>query len=147
LVLDLAFEETQHYEMRSTKLVITLGFFFMIAQMASADPLGKAALIGTWDYTSYTLIQKGKPSGTLQFKPHTMLFTYHEDGTWEMEASDSTHTTHNGSFEIHGSELIMKKADGSPYQDCDVELTDNGKQMVLKDKRSIITASKVETAP
>ena len=134
-------------KMRVITLLAIFTFCLPFALIASTKTLDKAALIGTWDYTSYTLIQKGKPSGTLQFKPHTMLFTYHEDGTWEMEASDSTHTTHNGSFEIHGSELIMKKADGSPYQDCDVELTDNGKQMVLKDKRSIITASKVETAP
>jgi hypothetical protein len=146
-VLDLALEEIQHYEMRSIKLVTTLGFFFVVAQMASADPLGKAALIGKWDCTSYTVLQKGKRSGTLQFKPHTMLFTYQEDGTWEMEASDATHTILNGSFEIHGSELIMKNTDGSAYQDWVVELKDEGKQMVLTDKRSVVTASKVETAP
>jgi hypothetical protein len=143
----LSLEEIQHYEMRSIKSVTALGFFFVIAQVASADPLAKAALIGKWDYTSYTLLQKGKPSGTLQFKPHTMLFTYHEDGTWEMEASDATHTILNGRFEIHGSELIVKKADGSAYQDWVVELKDDQKRMVLTDKRSVITASKIEAAP
>jgi hypothetical protein len=113
--------------------------------MAPAAPLDKATLIGRWDYTSYTILQKGKPSGTVQFKPGTMLFTYREDGTWKMEAQDASHTKLNGSYEVHGAELIMKKADGSLYQDFDTELKNEGKGMIMKDKRSIVTASKVDT--
>src|SRR6266436_1091854 len=100
--------------MRSVKLLLILVFFCVIAHVASAEPLNKATLIGRWDYTSYTLLQKGKPSGTVQLKPGTLSYTYREDGTWEMEAGDATHTRLNGSFEVHGTELIMKKADGSP---------------------------------
>ena len=64
-----------------------------------------------------------------------------------MQAADATHTALNGTYEVHGAELIMKKSDGSPYQDFDVELKNNGKEMVLKDKNSIVTASSLETAP
>ena len=133
--------------MRSIKLLLIPTFFLVIANLAYADPLDKTALVGRWDYTSYAILQKGKLSGTVQFKPGTMLFTYRDDGTWEMEAGDATHTRLNGSYEVHGTELIMKKADGSPYQDFDVELKSGGKVMVMRDKRSIVTASKIETAP
>jgi hypothetical protein len=133
--------------LRSTKLPLIFAYLCVIAHVAFADPLDKTALIGRWDYTSYTMLQKGKPSGTVQFKPGTMLFSYHENGTWEMEAADATHTRLNGSYEVRGTELIMKKADGSPYQDFDVELKTDGKGMILKDNRSIITANKVQITP
>lgn len=134
-------------KMRPIKTWLILMFFFATVHVAHAEPLAKAALIGRWDYTTYTALQKGKPVGAVQFKPLTMLFTYREDGTWEMEAADTTHTRLSGNFEIHGTELIMKKADGSLYQDFDVELKNNGKGMILRDKRSIITANKIEAAP
>ncbi|NYF52432.1 hypothetical protein [Tunturiibacter gelidoferens] len=86
-------------------------------------------------------------SGAVQFKPRTMLFTYHEGGAWEMEAGDATHTKLNGSYEVHDTELIMKKTDGSTYQDFTVEFRNDGKEMVMRDKRSIVTASKVEATP
>jgi hypothetical protein len=133
--------------LRSPKLLFILAFFCMVAYVAHASPLDKTVLLGKWDYTSYTMLQKGKPSGIVQFKPGTMSFTYREDGTWEMEAADATHTKLSGTYEIHGDELIMKKTDGSPYQDFNVELKSDGKGMIMKDKRSIVTASKVETAP
>jgi hypothetical protein len=133
--------------LRSPKLLFILAFFCLLARVGKADPLDRTALIGKWDYTSYTAHQKGKPSGTVQFKPGGMVFTYREDGTWEMEADDATRTKLNGSYEVHGTELIMKKADGSLYQDFNVELKDDGKGMILKDKRSIVTASKLGTAP
>ncbi len=114
---------------------------------ALASAIDRTALEGKWEFTSYTLLEKGKPSGTVQFKPGTMIFTYHQDGAWEMDANDATHTRLNGTYEVRGSELIMKRADGSPYQDFGVELKSDGKSMVLKDKRSIVSASKVETAP
>jgi hypothetical protein len=132
--------------LRSQKLPFILAFLCLIVRIGYADPLEKA-LIGKWDYTSFTVLQKGKPSGTVQFKPGTMVFTYREDGTWEMEAADATHTKLSGSYEVHGNELILKKADGSPYQDFNVELKNDGKGMIMKDKRSIVTAGKVETAP
>jgi hypothetical protein len=133
--------------LRSPKLLFIPVFFCLIAHVGYADPLEKAALIGKWDYTSFTVLQKGKPSGTVQFKPGTMVFIYREDGTWEMEAADATHTKLSGTYEVHGNELIMKKSDGSLYQDFNVELKSDGKGMTMKDKRSIVTAGKVETAP
>jgi hypothetical protein len=131
----------------SIKFLLIIALFCATPHVAFSEPLDKADLIGRWDYTSYTALQKGKPAGTVQFKPRTMVFTYREDGTWEMGAADATHTKLNGSYELHGTELIMKKAEGSTYQDFDVELEHGGKAMIMKDKRSIITASKEETAP
>ena len=124
-----------------------LALFFLIAAAVSAQTFDKTSVIGKWEFTSYTQLQHGKPSGSVNFAPGTMLFTYHEDGSWEMEAADATHTKLKGSYEIRGSELTMKKADGSPYQDWEVEMKNNGQEMVLQDKRSISTARKVQTTP
>jgi hypothetical protein len=133
-------------KLRAPWLLLFLSLYLRVPFTYAAS-LDKTALAGTWDYTTYTLLEKGKPAGTVQFKPRTMLFTYREDGTWEMEANDATHTKMNGSCEVHGNELILKKVDGSLYQDFDVELKNDGKAMNLKDKKSIITANKVQTAP
>jgi hypothetical protein len=133
-------------KLRSPWLLLFLSLC-LSAPLAYAVSLDKSTLAGVWDYTTYTLLQKGKPAGTIQFKPRSMLFTYREDGTWEMEANDTTHTRMNGSYAVHGNELILKKADGSLYQDFEVELKNDGKAMNLKDKKSIITANKVQTAP
>lgn len=132
---------------RKVNVFLAIVFCLGAAQSACAQSLDGAALVGSWDYTSYTLIENGKPSGTVQFKPRSMLFTYRADRTWQMEASDLTHTRLSGGYELHGSELIMKKADGSLYQDFMVGLLRDGQEMTLKDKRSIITAIKATTAP
>jgi len=125
---------------------VLLALFCAVSQIALAGSLDKTALIGRWDYTSYTVLKEGRPSGTVQFKPGTLVFTYHQDETWEMEANDATHTQLNGYYEVRRRQLIMRKSDGSPYQDCEVEMKDGGKAMIMKDKRSIVTATKVETA-
>ena len=65
-----------------------------------AAPIDKAALVGSWDYTTYTMLKKGKPVGTVQFKPRTMVFTYNDDGAWQMQADDATHTHRNGTYEL-----------------------------------------------
>jgi hypothetical protein len=131
--------------LRSIELALALVLPFVIADLASAAPLDKSNLVGTWNYTSYTLLEDGRPSGTAHFAPGALVFTYREDGTWEMEAADATHTRLSGSYEIRGSELIMKKADGSPYQDFQVEMDNQGQEMTMRDKRSIVTASKANT--
>ena len=113
---------------------------------ALADPLSKA-LIGKWDSTSYTVVQQGAPGDSVQMKPGTMVFTYRDDGTWEMEAADEGHTTLNGTYALQGTELILMKPDGSTYEDFNVELKSDGKEIVLRDKRSILTATKLETTP
>ena len=134
-------------KMRVITLLAIFTFCLPFALIASTKTLDKAALIGTWDYTSYTAVHKGKPSGAVQFKPGTMQFIYREDGTWEMHAADATRTELHGTYEVRAAELIMKKSDGSLYQDFDVELKNNGKDMVLKDKNSIVIAKKIETSP
>jgi hypothetical protein len=113
---------------------------------AFADPLEKA-LIGKWDSTSYTVVQQGVPGESVQMKPGTMVFTYRDDGTWVMEAADEGHTTLNGTYAIQGTELILMKPDGSTYQDFNVEIKSDGKEIVLRDKRSILTATRIEAVP
>jgi hypothetical protein len=124
-------------------LLVTLFGLPIVVNPAYAEPLDKTVLVGAWDYNSYTMLQKGKPAGTIQFKPRTMVFTYRDDGTWTMEAADATHTRLSGTYEVGGSELVLKKSDGSTYQDWQVEVRQNGAGLVLKDKASIITASKM----
>jgi hypothetical protein len=133
-------------KLRSTKLPLIAATLLAATCAALADPLGKA-LVGKWDSTSYTVVQQGKPGESVQMKPGTMVFTYRDDGTWVMEAADEGHTTLNGTYALQGSELILMKPDGSTYQDFNVELKSDGKEIVLRDKRSILTATKLETVP
>ena len=139
----------QHDRSKSNLVrLVVFAVLLAVSTLASAGPIEKQALVGRWDYTSYTLLEKGKPTGTVQFKPGSMVFTYHEDGTWKMEATDASHTRLNGTYKlVNGSELILVKADGSRYQDFDVEMASDGKGMILKDKRSILTAARLESAP
>jgi hypothetical protein len=127
-------------------MLLTASTLLVANYAAFADPLDKA-LIGRWDSTSYTVVQRGAPGDSVQMKPGTMVFTYRDDGTWVMEAADQGHTTLNGTYAIQGTELIMMKPDGSTYQDFNVELKSNGKEIVLRDKRSILTAARIETVP
>ena len=113
---------------------------------ASGASIDKLALVGSWDYTTYTMVEEGKPEGTIQFKPRSMVFTYHDDGTWQMQADDATHTHRSGTYELlHGSELIEKNLDESTYQDFQVEMSADGKSMLLRDKRSLIIAEKLDS--
>lgn len=115
-----------------------------IPLFASGASIDKAALVGSWDYTTYTMLKKGKPTGTIQFKPRSMVFTYHDDGTWQMQADDATHTHRSGTYELrNGSELVLKNSDGSPYQDFQVEMRSDGKFMLLRDDKSALTAEKL----
>lgn len=114
---------------------------------AAGATIDKAALVGSWDYTTYTMLKKGKPAGTIQFKPRSMVFTYNGDGTWQMQADDATHTHRNGTYELRdGSELVLRNPDGSPYQDFQVEMRGDGKFMLLKDSKSALTAEKLDTS-
>jgi hypothetical protein len=132
--------------MRIPTLALVLVIPILTSHAVLAETPDKTALIGMWDYASYTGLENGKPLGTLNFKPNTMVFTYQRDGTWEMRAADATHTALAGTYELRGTELILKKQDGSLYLDFQVELKNDGKVIVLRDKRSIITASKLEAS-
>jgi hypothetical protein len=127
--------------------LLVLAFCCVVAPVASANSFDRTGLIGKWDCTSLTNLQDGRPFGTVHFNPGVMSYTYSDDGTWVMEAQISKHTKLNGRYEIHGSELVMRNADGSLYEDFKVEIKDKGKEVVFKAKSSIITASKVETIP
>ncbi len=114
---------------------------------ASGASIDKAALVGSWDYTTYTMLKKGKPVGTIQFKPRSMVFTYNDDGTWQMQADDATHTHRNGTYELlHGSELVLKNPDGSGYQDFQLEMRSDGRFMLLRDNKSALTAEKLNSS-
>ncbi len=121
--------------------------FSTLPLFASGNPIDKVALVGSWDYTTYTMLKKGKPAGTVQFKPRSMVFTYNDDGTWQMQADDATHTHRGGTYELlHGSELVLKNSDGSPYQDFQVEMRSDGKFMLLRDDKSALTAEKLDSS-
>lgn len=121
--------------------------FVTIPVFASGASIDKSALVGSWDYTTYTMLKDGKPAGTLQFKPRSMVFTYSNDGTWRMQANDATHTHRSGTYQLlHGSELVLKNSDGSPYQDFQVEIRGQGRSMLLRDNKSILTADKLDSA-
>jgi len=114
---------------------------------AAGAPVDKAALVGSWDYTTYTMLKKGKPVGTVQFKPRSMVFTYNDTGAWQMQADDATHTHRSGTYELlHGSELVLKNSDGSPYQDFQVEMRSDGRFMLLRDEKSVLTAEKLDSS-
>jgi hypothetical protein len=113
---------------------------------ASGTPIDRATLVGAWDYTTYTMMRKGKPAGTVQFKPRTMVFTYTDDGIWQMQANDPTHTHRTGTYDLHGSELVLKNSDGSPYQDFQVEMRGDGRSMLLRDDKSVLTTEKLDSA-
>lgn len=118
-----------------------------VSLFAAGTEIDKAALVGSWEYTTYTMLKKGKPVGTVQFKPRSMVFTYNEDGTWQMLADDATHTHRNGTYEVlHGSKLVLKNSDGSPYQDFQVEMRSGGRFMLLRDDKSALTAEKLDSS-
>lgn len=117
-------------------------------QIAMSASISKATIAGTWDCVTLTALEKGAQSGTVRFNPRNVVFTYGEDGSWQMESNLShSHTKLNGKFELHENELILKKADGSIYQDFRIDLKDDGKTLTMKDEGSIISASKVESTP
>lgn len=125
-------------------ILLSLSTVPLFAAGASID---KAALVGSWDYTTYTMLKKGKPVGTIQFKPRSMVFTYNDDGTWQMQADDATHTRRSGTYElVHGSELVLENSDGSPYQDFQVEMRSDGRFMLLRDDKSALTAEKLDSS-
>jgi hypothetical protein len=130
-------------------LLVRINFLIPLllgAQLATSALISKATIAGTWDCISLTALEKGKPSGTVRFNARNVVFTYGEDDSWQMESNLShTHTKLNGKFELHENELILKKADGSVYQDFRIDLKDDGKTLTMKDVGSIISASKVES--
>ena len=128
-------------------LVSVLLSLSTVPLFAAGTSIDKAVLVGSWDYTTYTMLKKGKPVGTIQFKPRSMIFTYNGDGTWQMQADDATHTHRSGTYALlHGSELVLKNSDGSPYQDFQVEIRSDGKFMLLRDDKSALTAEKLDSS-
>jgi hypothetical protein len=129
---------------RTIVLLLTLA---ASAVLAFGEPLSRQQLAGRWDTTSYTIMADSLPGETVHMEPGTMVFTYRPDGAWSMEAADPGHTKLSGTYTIKGSELILTKADGTPYQDFQVQITDSGTGMTLSDSRSRLTATKLNPAP
>ena len=129
-----------------SRILLALTLCSTGAHFGFAAALDPSALIGKWNYTSFTMIKNGKATGTAHFTVGTMVFTYFENGTWEMQAADANRTHLTGTYTIRENELIMKKTDGSLYQDVQVEMSSDGRDMTLRDKRSVVTATKVGAA-
>jgi hypothetical protein len=113
--------------------------------LASA-PISAEIIAGTWDCVTMIALENGKHSGTVRFNPGNIMYTYRADDSWQMETNlTKTHDKAriNGSFKLHGSELILTKEDGSVYGDFHIELKDDGKTLIMQNEGEIISASRI----
>ncbi len=120
-----------------------------LMRLDAADDSAKHSpeLIGTWDYISITALKNGKPFGTVHFQPGQWTVTFAEDATWIMKSPPSFSKPYstNGTYDVHGRELNMKRADaepGKPNFKYRFTVERGGKVLVLTDKESTISASR-----
>lgn len=104
-------------------------------------------LIGTWDYVSVTAMKDGKPFGTVHFQPGQWTVAFAEDRTWIMKSppSLSGHIVTNGTYDVRGRELNMRRAQGEsgkPNLKYRFTIEQEGKVLVLTDKESTSSASR-----
>lgn len=101
-------------------------------------------LVGTWDYTSMTALKNGKPFGTVHFQPGQWTVTFNQDATWVMKPPSPPAKPGglSGSYAVHGHDVDMKLANGSPYQKYRFRIEQDGKVLTLTTKESTISASR-----
>jgi hypothetical protein len=124
--------------------LVALAFFYVLA-FASSSGFGQTAseLVGTWDYTSITNLKNGKPFGTVHFQPGQWTITYKQDGTWTMNpALSSGKPAPNGRYVMHGHDVDMKLVNGSRYERYRFAIEQDGRELELTSKETIITASR-----
>jgi hypothetical protein len=96
-------------------------------------------LAGTWDYTSLTALRDGKPFGTAHFHAGQWTLKLNADATWVMQGPTANAKPVNGTYEVHGSTLKMNGGNESEYH---FSLKKGGKVLQLKDKGSMISATR-----
>jgi hypothetical protein len=118
-----------------------------LAAPGAAGDLSKTAreLIGTWDYMSLTALKDGKPFGTVHFQPGQWTLTLNQDATWTMkQPSPSAKPAGivNGTYEVRGHDVDMKRVDGSPFKTSRFKIEHDGKVLILTDTGAIIRATR-----
>jgi hypothetical protein len=111
---------------------------------AAGSPKAPPEVIGTWDYTSMTALKNGKPFGTVHFRPGQWTVTFNQDATWVMQPPSPPAKPGglNGTYAVHGRDVDMKLANGSPYYKYRFTIEQDGKVLTLTTKESTISASR-----
>jgi hypothetical protein len=101
-------------------------------------------VVGTWGYTSMTALKNGKPFGTVHFRPGQWTVTFNQDATWAMKPPSPPAKPEglSGSYAVHGHDVDMKLANGSPYYKYRFTVEQDGKVLTLTTAESTISASK-----
>jgi hypothetical protein len=123
-------------------LLIAAVCTFTLEIFASGGPADSPsqALIGTWNYESFTNLKDGKPFGTVHFKPGQWTQTFNEDGTWTRSALLKASGEQTGTYEAHGHDLTIKYSDGRPDEKYHFKIEKKGKVLTLEGKEIIIKA-------
>jgi hypothetical protein len=101
-------------------------------------------LIGTWDYATMIALKNGKPFGTVNLRPGQWTVTFNLDATWVMKppSPPANPSGLSGSYAVHGQDVDMKLANGSPYHKFRFTIEQDGKVLSLAAKDSTISASR-----
>ena len=62
-----------------------------------------------------------------------------------MVGNGATQTTKNGTYQVHGTELILTNKDGSKYQDWQAQISDDANNLQVNDKKLFETYYRVPT--
>lgn len=125
-------------------LVLFAVVCLMGVNAVGGSPKAPPEMVGRWDYTSMTALKNGKPFGTVHFRPGRWTVTFNEDATWVMKPPSPPAKPEglNGSYAVHGHDVDMKLANGSPYYKYRFTIEQDGKVLTLTTKESTISASR-----
>jgi hypothetical protein len=125
-------------------LIVLVSICLMGLDAAGGSAKAPLEMIGTWNYTSMTALKNGKPFGTVHFRPGQWTVTFNQDATWVMKPPSPPAKPGglNGSYAVHGHDVDMKLANGSPYYKYRFTIEQNGKVLTLTTKESTISASR-----
>lgn len=132
-----------HKVTRCLLVILACLFLGAIGVAAGSDEI-PAELIGTWDYTSLTALKDGKPSGTVHFKLGQWTLKLNADATYLMKPPPPAAKPEgvSGTYKVHGHDLDLSPANGAHKLMYHFSLKHDGKVLELKDKGTMITASR-----
>jgi|SRR5208282_1159382 len=122
--------------------------YFLAVSNAIASSEIPPGLVGTWNYSSLTIIKNGKPFGTVHFRPGQWTLKLNADGTYltkgplKSPSSDSSGSA--GKYEVHKHDLGMRPDDGGHDLKYNFKLKQGGKVLMLTDENdgTIISATR-----
>jgi hypothetical protein len=126
------------------KIAIPLMLTFATLVAAHAEPVTQRALIGTWDTNAIAMFDQSKPGAHYAVDSHSFVYTFTSDGKWIMQGKK---TEHHGTYQLLGSELVLKNDDGSIYQDWQAEFDGKAPSLLLKTDKMTFTLDRVTTTP